>query len=130
MNTYVVAFGITTAWLVGTEAFDPPIQPGVAYAFFYQRGGDAHLRLFWQWEDHPREPLPASALFHDERDAKLSQAIRDGKASAVRGEPLVMQAPAGDEADNSSIYRPQPPPARDAEPIRLVPARICSSTSI
>ena len=88
---------------------------------YYQRGGDAHLRLHWQWEGHLREPLPASALFHDSRDVTLSQAIREGKASAVRRAPLVMQAPAGDEADNSSIYRPQQSMAKDAEPIHLGP---------
>jgi hypothetical protein len=88
---------------------------------YYQRGGDAHLRLYWQWDGHPRELLPASALLHDDSDVTLSQSISAGKATATRGGPPVAQAPIGDEADNASIYRPQARPVGDAVPLRLGP---------
>ena len=72
MNTYVIAFGITTAWLVGTEASDSPIQPGVAYVFFnqstFQRPADSGIQsdirmetkgvdFGWLWLG--KTPLPA-----------------------------------------------------------------------
>jgi hypothetical protein len=88
---------------------------------YYQRGGDAHLRLFWHWPGHPRELLPASALFHDDGDVTLSQAICDGKASAAHGTPPVVQAPVGDEADHASIYRPRQETPAGTTPIRLGP---------
>jgi hypothetical protein len=88
---------------------------------YYQRGGDAKCELFWQWAGHPREAVPASALFHDQRDAQLAQAILEGKASGMRGVPTVVQAPAGDEADNSHIYRPGGGRPAEGNPIRLGP---------
>jgi hypothetical protein len=66
-----------------------------------------------QVPDVPVQPGIAYVFFN--------QAIRDGKANAMRGEPLVMQAPVGDEADCSSIYRSPQPPARDGQPIQLGP---------
>ncbi|MHB8972443.1 MAG: hypothetical protein ACYC3X_21245 [Pirellulaceae bacterium] len=110
MNTCLIAMGIATAGLINAQVSEAPLQPGVAYVFSN-----------WQWEGHAREPLPASALGHDERDTQLAQAIRDGKASAVRGEPLVMHAPDGDEADYSSIYQKQPAATRADRPIQLNP---------
>ena len=62
-----------------------------------------------------------TTLFHDDSDVILSHSIRDGKASAARRTPPVVQAPAGDESDNASIYRPQQQTHADASPIRLGP---------
>lgn len=35
---------------------------------FFQSGGTAHMRLYWSWEDHPRELIPASAFWHTDKD--------------------------------------------------------------
>ncbi len=88
---------------------------------YYQRGGDARLRLYWQWDGHPREPVPASALGHEQRDLELAQAIAAGRSVPTPGEPEVATVPMGDEADNSGIYRPQQQPARDGKPMELGP---------
>lgn len=86
---------------------------------YYQCGGDAHLRLSWQWAGRSREPLPATALFHDAMDLATAQAILEGRASPVPGAPAVVQAPLGDELDRSNIYRPDQAISRTNEPVLL-----------
>ena len=46
---------------------------------FYQCGGTAFLRLFWAWNDHPRELVPASAFFHSAADRRKADAMVTGK---------------------------------------------------
>ncbi len=86
---------------------------------YYQRGGAATLQLYWQWDGHAQEIIPASALFHDQKDVALAQALHAGRSGTSPGEPLVIQAPSGDEADCSSIYQAVDAPLRRTEPIQL-----------
>jgi len=76
---------------------------------FCQMGGTAHLRLFWERQGRPREPIPEAALWHRAEDARHVQDMMAGKADAAR--PI---------ADKSRIYVPGTSPAADPlQPIRL-----------
>jgi len=78
---------------------------------FFQSGGTAHLRLYWQWTGRQRELVPASAFWHQPSDLKRVQQMMQGKAKV----PSRTQV-------KSSIYgissKPEPAPAA---PIRLQP---------
>ena len=90
---------------------------------YFHSGGEAHCRVFWQWEGHPREMVPPPVFWHAEKDLKAAQTIVEGNISVVPGNlPPVVSCPSGDEAVNSSIYRPgSGRTARGEEPIRLGP---------
>lgn len=76
---------------------------------FYQNGGAAFLRLFWEWEGKAREAIPASAFFHGEADERAARELKEGKAQV---EPRI--------EDCSSLYRPSVGNRRaDAPPVRL-----------
>lgn len=76
---------------------------------YFQSGGTGHLRLYWSWSGHPRELIPAAALWHGREDTKRVAAMKEGKANV---QPRC--------EDNSAIYRPlQRPCPPAAGPIRL-----------
>jgi len=50
---------------------------------FFQSGGTAHMRLYWSWEGHPRELVPASAFWHTDRDLNF---VRDAIGDVVKEE--------------------------------------------
>ena len=97
---------------------------------YYQRGGDAHLRLFWQWQGHPREPLPASALGHDQRDAQVGpgHSRRQGQCGARRTAGGARAGTVTRRTTRASTGRSHGRPAMPS-PSSFVPDRICSSTS-
>jgi hypothetical protein len=88
---------------------------------YFQMGGACRFRLEWEWEGRGPEPIPSSALWHEDKDVQFAEAIVEGRQSTFPhgGTPVVL-APAGDEEFASSIYqRGQPPSDRPAGPIRL-----------
>ena len=88
---------------------------------FFQDGGEAILRLYWQWEGHPKELIPASALSHDDKDVRSATALAEGGEFTNPGDGApVMAVPRGDEEFRSSIYVPGEAPDRGG-PIRLRP---------
>jgi len=88
---------------------------------YFQAGGESHLRLYWEWEGHPRELVPPSALWHGLDDWQLAGGVANGRETVVPGGgPPVVSAPSGDEEWNSALYRPgQEDASRASEPIRL-----------
>ena len=46
---------------------------------FFQNGGTAHVRLYWSWQGHPRELIPAAAFVHTAEDERAAQEILGGK---------------------------------------------------
>lgn len=94
---------------------------------YFQSGGESYLRLYWQWAGHAREPVPPSALRHDEEHAKRGADVAAGKEHVAPGNaPHVISVPTGSEEFKSSIYghsregQPSPQAARDARsPLRL-----------
>ncbi len=55
----------------------------------FQNGGTGHLRLFWSWEGHTGELIPASALTHTAADEARIRAIYSGmeKVEIPKPEP-------------------------------------------
>lgn len=70
-------------WASGRRAgdFTAPAgnQPVPLEVLHHQRGGTAHLRLFWSWHGHPRELVPAAAFFHEEADRTRAEAMAAGR---------------------------------------------------
>ena len=82
-------------------------QPMPLRVEYFQLGGPAYLRLFWEWAGHPRELVPAGALDHTEEDRQRAQAIAEGREHTAPGNaPAVVSAPAGDEAFRADRYVP------------------------
>ncbi len=74
---------------------------------YFQDGGAAYFRLYWQWEGHARELVPPSAFWHEEKDLKFTQAIVAREETVGPGNaPPVISVPTGKEEFKSSIYRP------------------------
>ncbi len=70
---------------------------------YYQDGGAGFMKLYWSWNGHPRELIPASAFAHTAADrAEAQKAMAAGGPMAP---PPVPPAPA-DTPDNSSVYVP------------------------
>src|SRR5690606_36449983 len=46
---------------------------------YYQDGGVGFLRLFWMWQGHARELIPANAFVHSPADKELVERLRQGK---------------------------------------------------
>ena len=89
---------------------------------YVQSGGPSLLRLYWQWEGHPRELVPASALWHSDNDWQLAQALAAGKEhTAPSNAPPVVSIPTGTEEFKSSIFQKLKRPARREKPIVLKP---------
>lgn len=90
---------------------------------YFQDGGPAFLRLFWEWEGHRRELVPPSAFYHSEDDMKRAKAIAEGKKPATPGDMTpAVTAPKGDEAINATLYRPSSEGTkRGSKPVRLRP---------
>jgi PA14 domain-containing protein len=62
---------------------------------YFQNGGVGHLQLYWQWQRHVRELIPASAFFHTAEQKKYVEAIGNRKL-----------APPMAHEDRSIIYQP------------------------
>ena len=92
----------------GTFAFARKGQRVPLLLHFFQLGGTAHLRLYWSWPGHPRELIPASALWHTEHDM--------ARAKALRGATPSEQIPPS--TTHAQIYGHSPRPARRG-PLRL-----------
>lgn len=64
---------------------------------FTQRGGDAHLRLYWSWDGQEKQIVPPSAISYTGEDDVKALAMGTGATSAVPGHHLigfrVVQAP-------------------------------------
>ncbi|MFV1967385.1 MAG: PA14 domain-containing protein [Pirellulaceae bacterium] len=60
---------------------------------YFQDGGTGHLRLYWEWQGHARELIPATALFHTAQQEEYVQAVYNGKMA-----PMAYQ-------DRSIIYQ-------------------------
>jgi hypothetical protein len=45
---------------------------------YFQNGGASFLRLYWWWEGHGRELIPATAFTHTEADVRRARAIASG----------------------------------------------------
>ncbi|MBI3920109.1 MAG: hypothetical protein HY318_01730, partial [Armatimonadetes bacterium] len=90
---------------------------------YFQDGGPAFLRLFWEWEGHRQELVPSSAFYHSEDDMKHAKAIAEGKEPATPGSMTpAVTAPKGDEAINATLYRPSAEGTkRGSKPVRLRP---------
>lgn len=58
---------------------------------YLQDGGVAYLRLFWQWQGHDLEPIPASVFFHTIEQKERVERIRNGEMA---------------NEDRSIIYQP------------------------
>ena len=69
---------------------------------FYQSGGPAFLRLFWAWEGHARELVPASAFFHSANDRRMADEM-----VAVKLVPDIPAFPPGERVGH--IYEPDGP---------------------
>lgn len=74
---------------------------------YYHLGGEAYCRLYWQWEGHARELVPATAFDHTAGDTS----------------PLTttIAAPTGDEPMCSSIYGAATSAQTGPGPLRLRP---------
>ena len=89
---------------------------------YVQSGGPSFLRLFWQWEGRPRELVPASALWHSEKDVQLAGALAADKEHTAPGNaPPVVSIPSGTDEYKSSIYQKLKKPVRPQRPIELKP---------
>ncbi len=78
---------------------------------FFQSGGAAHLRLFWAWQGHPRELVPASAFCHRPEDAACVRQMMEGKIRVQER-----------RQDKSHIYgTPQGARPTPNQPVRLGP---------
>jgi hypothetical protein len=95
---------------------------------YWHLGGEAYARLYWSWEGHPQELVPASAFSHSPDDAAHIQALATGKELVGVGNQGpdpgpgagIQSAPSGDEEVCSSLYRPGQV-ERPAGPIPLGP---------
>ncbi|MEW6360314.1 MAG: PA14 domain-containing protein [Planctomycetota bacterium] len=93
-------------------------------------GGASYMRLYWSWQGHPRELVPASAFSHESADFRHAQAILGGRESVAPGnqgpapspDTAVRFAPVGDEAVKASLYEP----AREGSPKPKEPIRLRS----
>jgi len=51
---------------------------------YHQSGGTAHLRMFWAWEGHARELIPADAFLHAAADLEQGRDMAAGKVVPAR----------------------------------------------
>ena len=81
---------------------------------FYQLGGTAYVRLYWSWENHPRELIPADAFWHTDADLRQVELLagRDRMNASAEHVPLTNS--------KARIYTPGQAAATQ-EPIRLKP---------
>lgn len=68
---------------------------------FFQNGGAAHMRLYWSWPGHPRELIPASALYHRAADELATAQIMQSSKSS---RPATAPSPPGPLSNRASIY--------------------------
>lgn len=95
---------------------------------YWHLGGEAFARLYWSWDGHPRELVPAGALAHTAEDLAHIEAIAErreliGVGNQGPWEPPtepIQDAPSGREEDCSSVYRADAMP-RPEGPIELGP---------
>jgi len=79
---------------------------------WWHQGGDAVLRLYWSWDGHAKELIPAMAFAHSEEDLAHTQAIAQGREAVAPGDrgPTavvpVQEAPSGDEEFRTAVYKP------------------------
>ena len=57
-------------------------QPQPIELRFFQCGGTAFLKLYWSWEGHPKELIPASAFWHVQSDMEGVQRMMEGDIRA------------------------------------------------
>jgi len=76
---------------------------------YFQNGGVGHLRLYWSWQGRERELIPASVFLHNDKDAEVMAAMKDGRTTVPPR-----------HKDRSAIYRPATASrSSTAAPIRL-----------
>ena len=71
---------------------------------FFQYGGTAHLRLYWNWSGKERELIPPSAFWHDEADLQRAQDLLKGTVNMLKMK--------------SEIYGTQKPSSAKGPPVR------------
>ena len=73
---------------------------------FFQNGGTAHMRLFWEWEGHARELIPAAAFSHtaDDRERAGATVVRSAEEVPVTNTHARLYAPEQQMADTEPVY--------------------------
>ena len=73
---------------------------------FFQNGGTAHMRLFWEWEGHARELIPAAAFSHtaDDREQAGATVVRSAEEVPVTNTHARLYAPEQQMADTEPVY--------------------------
>ena len=80
-------------------------------AAFFQNGGTARLALAWSWQGREPEPVPASALGHDEHDRRHVRRL-----AGTEPQPAAEDVPLS--TAKALVYTPGRPPAAGG-PLRL-----------
>jgi hypothetical protein len=70
---------------------------------YFQDGGTGFVRLYWSWDAHSRELIPANALLHTPADRQEAERIM-AAAGPQAAEPVPPASP--DLPDKSFIYEP------------------------
>jgi hypothetical protein len=88
---------------------------------YFQEGGPAFIRLYWERVGQRRELVPVSAFWHDETDWQRAKAIAAGQETIVPGTlASLISVPSGDEVFKSTRFRQEfGPQHRNTAPIQL-----------
>jgi len=96
---------------------------------FYQKGGTAHMRLYWSWAGHPRELIPASAFCHTAADEQAIPAgVQQSKPSPWPNEILANRASIYGTPESAAMRRPVEPLVLRPGPHLLVDDRLIESS--
>lgn len=90
----------------GVFSFDEAGKPFPIRVEFFQSGGEARMRLFWEWEGQERELVPAAAFSHtaDDREQAGAMVVRSAEDVPVANTHARLYAPGHPPPDTEPVY--------------------------
>jgi len=88
LNTRIIDGWAENSPRQGAFSFEDAGQSVPIRVEFFQNGGTAHMRLFWEWPGHDRELVPAAAFTHTAPDLEEAAALAGKPARSAENVPI------------------------------------------